>query len=535
MKFIDEKGRLFGKINLIDFLVILFLLLLIPMFYLAYRLSHKPKTSVIEVPKEIVFLDCYCRFYGLEQKTASLITLGDQDIEQGKVKAEILAMSKPESAVYDIDFGGGQTIYYKDKERMQIFAKVRLLGEKKENSFYYEREKITLGSKILFKTPNYQIEGEIESAEGIVGDIAKFKLNKPISSSRLEPVELNLTLKPLTSDKVNLVCLGDTFLDDNNTKSGEILDLDQPQAYSYKVDLGGGNIISRQDPNRKQILIKARLLGEIKDNAFYYQGQKVVIGSQILLRTDKYSTEGLIESEPTLPHLEPVELSLTLKPLTTNKVNLICLGDSFLDDNNVKIGEILNLGQPQPYSYNVDLGGGNIISLQNGNRRQLLIKARLLGEVKDNIFYYQGQKITIGSQILLRTDKYSTEGLIESEPKLVLQKKVLLKVKFKNLMPELINLIKVGDTEEDAKRNLICNVKSIISNTSSKVLIQDGSRLKVVNHPLDRDIILLIEAMCVVNNDRLFLKGAVIKVGSSMIFSTDNYEISGIIIDINKQ
>lgn len=32
MKIIDEKGRLFGKINVIDFLVILFVVSLLPMF-----------------------------------------------------------------------------------------------------------------------------------------------------------------------------------------------------------------------------------------------------------------------------------------------------------------------------------------------------------------------------------------------------------------------------------------------------------------------------------------------------------------------
>lgn len=43
MKIIDEKGRLFGKINLIDFLAVLFLLSLTPMFYFGYKIySKKP-------------------------------------------------------------------------------------------------------------------------------------------------------------------------------------------------------------------------------------------------------------------------------------------------------------------------------------------------------------------------------------------------------------------------------------------------------------------------------------------------------------
>ena len=42
MRIIDEKGRLFGKINVIDFLVILFLISLTPMFYYGYKIFNAP-------------------------------------------------------------------------------------------------------------------------------------------------------------------------------------------------------------------------------------------------------------------------------------------------------------------------------------------------------------------------------------------------------------------------------------------------------------------------------------------------------------
>ncbi len=39
---IDERGRLFGKINVIDFIVLLFVLCLLPMFYFGYKIFTKP-------------------------------------------------------------------------------------------------------------------------------------------------------------------------------------------------------------------------------------------------------------------------------------------------------------------------------------------------------------------------------------------------------------------------------------------------------------------------------------------------------------
>ena len=41
---IDDKGRLFGKINIIDFLVFLFVLCVLPMFYFGWKImSRKPE------------------------------------------------------------------------------------------------------------------------------------------------------------------------------------------------------------------------------------------------------------------------------------------------------------------------------------------------------------------------------------------------------------------------------------------------------------------------------------------------------------
>lgn len=40
MAIIDKRGFIFGKINLIDFLVILFIVCLTPMFWFGYKIFH---------------------------------------------------------------------------------------------------------------------------------------------------------------------------------------------------------------------------------------------------------------------------------------------------------------------------------------------------------------------------------------------------------------------------------------------------------------------------------------------------------------
>ncbi len=44
-KIIDERGMLFGKINIIDLLVIIFILLISPIFYWGYKIYNKKSLS----------------------------------------------------------------------------------------------------------------------------------------------------------------------------------------------------------------------------------------------------------------------------------------------------------------------------------------------------------------------------------------------------------------------------------------------------------------------------------------------------------
>lgn len=57
MKIIDEKGRLFSKINIIDLLAVLFLLSLTPMVYFSYRIVTQKKSSIEYAKKVKIITD----------------------------------------------------------------------------------------------------------------------------------------------------------------------------------------------------------------------------------------------------------------------------------------------------------------------------------------------------------------------------------------------------------------------------------------------------------------------------------------------
>ena len=82
MKIIDEKGRLCGKINVIDFLAILFLFCLTPIFYLWYKISQHNQKPILDEPKASTDVDLYCKFIKVNPEIPKLIAIGDKEIDE---------------------------------------------------------------------------------------------------------------------------------------------------------------------------------------------------------------------------------------------------------------------------------------------------------------------------------------------------------------------------------------------------------------------------------------------------------------------
>lgn len=141
---IDEQGRLFGKINVIDCLIILFLFCIIPVFYFGYKIFTKKfkAPDIIEMPT-LASIDCYCVAHNLTPEVVGRISVGDKEYDKkNKLVAEILAVGKPEEDSYTLNLGDGRTVFHQDPSRRQLLIKVRLSGEIKDNIFYYNEKKI---------------------------------------------------------------------------------------------------------------------------------------------------------------------------------------------------------------------------------------------------------------------------------------------------------------------------------------------------------------------------------------------------------
>ncbi len=175
MKIIDEKGKLFGRINVIDFLVLLFFLGLTPMFYFGYKIfNKKPPQGALapppaEAPKTFIETELNFILNRLEPETVRLVAKEDREVnEKGEVIAEIISLGKAIPVAYEIDMGNQQKLIKDDPVLKKIPALLKIKAEFKDNVLYYKEKPIRINSVIDFITAKYKLEALYPPVAGAV-------------------------------------------------------------------------------------------------------------------------------------------------------------------------------------------------------------------------------------------------------------------------------------------------------------------------------------------------------------------------------
>jgi len=196
LKIIDEKGKLFGRINVIDFLVLLFFLGLTPMFYFGYKIFNKKPpqntpAAIVEAPKTFIETELNFILNKLEPETAQLILKGDREVnEKGEVIAEIISLGKAIPVAYEIDLGNQQKLIKDDPVLKKIPALLKIKAEFKDNVLYYKEKPIKINSVIDFITAKYKLEALYPP---VAGAIAASETGDKIKDT-LMPLEQKISL-----------------------------------------------------------------------------------------------------------------------------------------------------------------------------------------------------------------------------------------------------------------------------------------------------------------------------------------------------
>jgi len=186
----------------IDFLVIIFLLSLTPMFYFGYKIFNKKPAlpsapaSAEPAPKKIIETEMAFVFTQLEAKTVELIAAGDKEMDvNANVLGEIVSLGKPRPLVYEIDLGNGQKLAQEDLLIKEIPVILRLKVELRDNVMHYKDKLIRANASIDFKSDKYAVPAlfippgspsEAAKSQNEIKDILLPALEQKISALHLE-------------------------------------------------------------------------------------------------------------------------------------------------------------------------------------------------------------------------------------------------------------------------------------------------------------------------------------------------------------
>lgn len=291
MRIIDEKGRLFGKINVIDFSVVMFFITLIPVVYFGYRLTKKTQSQVL--PRETRKIEFNCNLIKLKPEILSLIKTGDQEKdENGTVIGEIIWLGEAKPYQYPFNLGFNITQITDKSALKEVPAKIRITADIRNNTLYYKDKQITVNSPLEITTEKYTL-----LAVPTVPD--SDKIDKPEDAEDVDNLTLDITFKGLDKATLALISTGDKQINDKGEIIAEILSIGDIGNNIREVDLGEGKIIKIEDPDTKQLSAKIMVKGKIQnDRQLYFDEKLIKHNSLIEFKTDKYTIKGIITPMP---------------------------------------------------------------------------------------------------------------------------------------------------------------------------------------------------------------------------------------------
>ncbi len=154
---IDSDGRLFGKINIIDLALLLFIVIVVVVgirFFL---------NSTIENEEEVIEIEV--KVSNRKDWFADAITRGDREIVGDKVTV-VITEKEVDPVKLCVVGGNGinkinSTLFYEMSDVNDVTLKVKVLAEKRGDGMYFKGEEMKIGQKITISLNHIDIKGVV--------------------------------------------------------------------------------------------------------------------------------------------------------------------------------------------------------------------------------------------------------------------------------------------------------------------------------------------------------------------------------------
>lgn len=539
MPFIDEKGRVLGKINIIDLLVILFLFFLVPMFYFGYKImTKKPPEGP---PREFVVFEADYRVAKIKPEELKCIFSGDKELdEQGEVIGEIVSLGEIEPYQYQVDVGGGNKIIQESEDLKQAIARLRLKVERREDKFYYKHFLIEVGLPFEFKTKEIILTAVLHP-ESVERETIRRKAQKRLIEPFLEQV-VDCRFIKLKPEEWQRILPGDKELDKQKEVIGEIVNLGEIEPYQYEINADGGRKVIRKSETLRQAAVRLRLKVERRENKMWYKNRPIEVGLPFEFKSGNVNLTAIPLREVEVREKireETVDFSVILKDLDENVLKQIAIGDKESDQNGRFIAEILSLGKMENNTYECRLSSTTFVTAEDSSRKQLSARMRLRCLLEDhgtegNQLYFKDTPIERNKPFLFKTADYRVSAVVTQTFDIpsVKEKHILLEVRFSGVIPEVAKIVQKGDAEKDVLGRIVAVISDVVSNNPSDVLgIKEGAFI-TLSHPFQRDILLALDVTCIEKEGVYYYKNYPVKMGNNIVFSAELYSLGGVIVGL---
>lgn len=161
MKFIDDKGRIFGKINIIDFLVILFLIGLVPVFYLGNKALSKKE--IVKVYKEV---SVQVKFSNIIPEVADAFHEGDvikdNDGKATGVLKRVVSNASPKVLTVNLlNVRSSDYLLTPNLGGKDVVCLLELKCTEENGVLYFNAYPVKIGFNITVNTDTYNMQGMI--------------------------------------------------------------------------------------------------------------------------------------------------------------------------------------------------------------------------------------------------------------------------------------------------------------------------------------------------------------------------------------
>ncbi len=309
MKWVDEKGRIGGWVNLFDLSAILTAALLVGYYGFSTPAMTPPDTSLAAAsgpgtktrkePKgsPAVIRDVQFVFRDLAPTLAARIRPGNRDTAHPDTTAEILEVLGNDPQLNVVNMGGRKALASVPGEKRMVRVRMKIRGRMEGKTFYYKQQPFIHGKSYTFVTPEYVLVGE------------SLRLDDTFIIQYL-PVRRRLRIWAHThlieQNVADMPRRGDRALPAPNDPEGQFLWLKLSRVFRppHKSRQEIPKIGDYYWPisKRRRIRLKLECLCAYSDEkGFYYGGESLRAGEEFKFRTKLYYLPLRIQKVEALP------------------------------------------------------------------------------------------------------------------------------------------------------------------------------------------------------------------------------------------